>query len=1290
MALRAVFAYENLDSTADLNLRFEKVISRGVFFGGDIVANGTTNTVTVQAFRASTQDGMVAIDTATTEIVVPGNQKSYLCLLAKYNAPNAPQLSWIVHTSATYQADPNKLFLIVFGTVDLSASAGPVFSNLVSYQERDVVTAVGRDSYLGSYPDVTSLQVAYPTTAPVKQKHNDFALAASGISGLPTWYRWNSTAGAFQAFASYQNEVATFNDHIADSTIHVTPGQDAALAGTFGTPSAGNRYVTENDTTRTLSTDERAAVTNAVGLDTGLSASNPLVADHLPVVGHVLIQKVADGNNVIAINTTMFGDLNAVLYVGRQGIDANGKSSACQYFSIEDLFGDGLAPVIAGVESPITITNINWLNTTGATFNPTTTNAQVDANGFLTLNPGQNLYLNINIAVPSATQYNVRMNVKARMRDLVPSWHNPTTYPAIAAATAFRNGRQPYVLANTGDFKSFRIGDPTKANVFISADQTGYPNYGNVKFMFYSGAPVVGNLKGGIIVGCGNSPTIGFLSSSIAFYNGLDTGYVNVVLNMVGDTGIYASRDFIVVPSGAQPSETRSPSFLIDHNTGVTKSVSTTNVNFGSNPSYSFISGDSNGLGFIPEFTATDPGGTVTYLNSVHVRSGSSLISGEKHFDLVMLSHPDSDNDIVAQASGSALALYKSTSASTASATYALWGHSYYGGSINTVVGIAVNSGRSPNLTLAVGPVGFFTVSGVDSQGHAVKVTEHTLFSKNITVEAVAQFGGSIKSYAGLNSTSVPSYLMRVNDGSLVNASAFTPYNGAKLRKNTDTTYGLMMYAADTSGVLRESFMFGVSDAQLLGSASTYGSVRLGTLGYQLMWDKETISSPVSSLLVIEESNTASRDLMIGRRAASGGAFYYSTAIRIREGVLSLPYINENAPIINFGAGYSVSIGNSSLRLTNGANSVSIYGDSVALGAVNDQSTLNFHTYGRQTMTSTGWNLQAGTHVNDMLLFTGAEGSYALLPGVTGVTDVGTSALKFRNAYFVNSNATTATANTVFVATAILPTLDTVTVGGNSNYMRQVYSHEVTTDSFKLESSAVGGVDAIYPKTDGVGVLGVVGHMFSDVRSIALHGGGFYPNNGNSVVGSDTTPFNVGYFNNVHYKSKHSRMYYQYINTNPTDPATASVDIDLTSGDNEYDEIFLDFFFVGGTSTIPFTAERTPDPASGTKCWIELPNAANYYDTNGNREITITVRTKIGGTLNHYLGIGVDKVVPNNVRVVRLKDDGIAGWVTQIHTLKFRAMSSVDTGGGVLNLDHAGWNCTGYSTAELNNTYASF
>jgi len=172
----------------------------------------------------------------------------------------------------------------------------------------------------------------------------------------------------------------------------------------------------------------------------------------------------------------------------------------------------------------------------------------------------------------------------------------------------------------------------------------------------------------------------------------------------------------------------------------------------------------------------------------------------------------------------------------------------------------------------------------------------------------------------------------------------------------------------------------------------------------------------------------------------------------------------------------------------------------------------------------------------------------------------------------------------------------------------------------------------------------------------------------------------------MNYNYMSSRTYYRSVTEEPEDPVADALDIDLTSIDNAYDHIVLDFEFTTTASLQAFTAARIP--TSGTKCWLELPNAADYCTSYGDgvytgRIITITIRTAIMNAANgakQTIGIGVDKTQSTNLEIL-LNEANEIGW--QIHTLKLKALPFVD---GYLPpyslLQHAGWNCLEYTVGH--------
>lgn len=91
MSLRAIFRFENLDSTKDLNDRFSGLFKAGIYEGGAVKINSSNTAAIVEPFKALTADGMAVI--SDEEIVVP-------------NIPSTTINVWIV-LEAYYVIDSN-------------------------------------------------------------------------------------------------------------------------------------------------------------------------------------------------------------------------------------------------------------------------------------------------------------------------------------------------------------------------------------------------------------------------------------------------------------------------------------------------------------------------------------------------------------------------------------------------------------------------------------------------------------------------------------------------------------------------------------------------------------------------------------------------------------------------------------------------------------------------------------------------------------------------------------------------------------------------------------------------------------------------------------------------------------------------------------------------------------------------------------------------------------------------------------------------------------------------------
>lgn len=444
--MRAVFAYNNLDDTSDLNIHFKTLVGRGVVSGGEILPVSGTSNVTVNPFYASSVDGMIVWETVYTTLSCQPGIVNVIVLRAVYNAPAAPTLSFEVMTASNYASDPQKANLIVFGRVDMTAATTTALSQ-VSYATRDVVNKLAHDPFLGVYADSTAFLAAWPSAVPVKQKPNDFALVIGGTNGKPEFQYWSGTA--WVGFGNYETLLSDFADHTsgvvgAGSIVHVTADEKAALAGTAGLPGAGNRFVTEGDTARVLSSDQKAALDGALaGGD--LSAANVLIGDGLPVtIGKLISFTVTTAQDFVNIyradqgsGTPFFG---APVFVGKLGLDAahNNRSSSRQYFKVEDDKFNGYMDE----DGPLYVIDVQDAAGSGS-FNAAAS-SDVFPTGYWTPNAGTSaLRVKFNRVVAVGKTIYLRYNGLGRVSQLAP------TGPYAPPSTGFRAGVEAYQEVHT-------------------------------------------------------------------------------------------------------------------------------------------------------------------------------------------------------------------------------------------------------------------------------------------------------------------------------------------------------------------------------------------------------------------------------------------------------------------------------------------------------------------------------------------------------------------------------------------------------------------------------------------------------------------------------------------------------------------------------------------------------------------------------------------------------------------------------------------------------------------------
>ena len=233
MALTCSFRWQNSDSTQNLNDRLRGLVSRGIYYGGNVLP-GVGLQVTVDPFLAVGFDGMTVGDSATTTLAVAPLLTQYIVVRARYNPlgiPAAPTLYFQVLTAAQYLApDPEQSYLIVFAIV----TPGPanVVLSQIDISARDEITPVGRDWFRG----VVANSAALPLPPPTQNLTGDHYYVIADN----TFYFWAGAIWSPMTSAGYNSETILHNRDLVDNEIQRLTNNSGLISGTRnGTPGFG-------------------------------------------------------------------------------------------------------------------------------------------------------------------------------------------------------------------------------------------------------------------------------------------------------------------------------------------------------------------------------------------------------------------------------------------------------------------------------------------------------------------------------------------------------------------------------------------------------------------------------------------------------------------------------------------------------------------------------------------------------------------------------------------------------------------------------------------------------------------------------------------------------------------------------------------------------------------------------------------------------------------------------------------------------------------------------------------
>jgi len=255
MTVQASFIWKNPDATKDLNRRIEKIVNRGVVFGGNVAPAVGLN-VTVDPSVAISFDGMTVVEDQPQTVLVANNTKNYIVLWAKYNdggSPATPTLLWKVYDEATYLAHPEKDFLIVYCVVDVPPAAVSIILDYIHFEYRDEVNPLARDWYRGT--------VATPAALPVPPPHGNRVGDFFFVISDRTFHFWTGTAWSPLNTGSYNTETTLMNHLLVEGQHERNVEGSGVVAGPR--PGATGDFASDPD----ILIIETPTVADQVGLD---------------------------------------------------------------------------------------------------------------------------------------------------------------------------------------------------------------------------------------------------------------------------------------------------------------------------------------------------------------------------------------------------------------------------------------------------------------------------------------------------------------------------------------------------------------------------------------------------------------------------------------------------------------------------------------------------------------------------------------------------------------------------------------------------------------------------------------------------------------------------------------------------------------------------------------------------------------------------------------------------------------------------------------------------------------
>ena len=393
MTIRTLLRFRNLDLTRDINDRYTDLLGPGVFADtGDVVIVPAQLKVDLIApWKLVTKDGMVVEETSdNTRLDCPAGQTTVIAVKAVYVANSDPIVQVLAIELSAFNLLSDIDDHIVFAHVEVPIAATSVLSSNIKLSPRQIVDKLGRNTLRGVLSSTASLPPSEDNV------DGDIYIVAPGSGAIPHIYGWDGTQWLILTdAATVTSDLALHRANLFVDEKHATDLEKLALAGTSGTPSGTNRYVTTVDT-RVPTQDENDAL---AGSDGAPSSSNLFVTQEF--VWAVPEEKII-GSAPVTTSVEILASEGPV-FVGQQGV-----GTADQYFKFYDSTQNREYTTSTG--SKVAVDGVFTDSLLTAPLDPST-NPNVDAKGFFST---ASLFVKYDITPDTGfrTAYNIRKEMK--------------------------------------------------------------------------------------------------------------------------------------------------------------------------------------------------------------------------------------------------------------------------------------------------------------------------------------------------------------------------------------------------------------------------------------------------------------------------------------------------------------------------------------------------------------------------------------------------------------------------------------------------------------------------------------------------------------------------------------------------------------------------------------------------------------------------------------------------------------------------------------------------------------